>query len=98
MGQPKIEPRVPMLDERATKGIEPLPISSGGISRLAYRRALIAEIDPDDQLQKAGLTRTQMENPRATIKVRDQIKFLNLVSSALEDDFLGFHLAQECDL
>ena len=30
--------------------------------------------------------------------MRDQIKFLNLVASALEDDFLGFHLAQECDL
>jgi AraC-like DNA-binding protein len=87
-----------MLDECATKGMDRLPVASGGMSRLAYRRALIAGIDPEGQLQKAGLTRAQMENPRATIKVRDQIKFLNLIASALDDDFLGFHLAQECDL
>src|SRR4029078_4555070 len=87
-----------MLDECATKGMDRLPVASGGMSRLAYRRALIAGIDPEGQLQKAGLTPPQRENPRAWIKVRDQIKFLNLVASAMDDDFLGFHLAQECDL
>ena len=30
--------------------------------------------------------------------MRDQIKFLDLVAAALEDDFLGFHLAQTADL
>jgi hypothetical protein len=87
-----------MPSDSATKGMERLPVATGGISRLAYRRALIAGIDPEAQLQKAGLTRAQMENPRATIKVRDQIKFLNLMASAVGDDFLGFHLAQDCDL
>lgn len=46
----------------------------------------------------SGLTRAQIDNPRAQIKVRDQIKFLNFVASALNDDFLGFRLAQLCDL
>ena len=80
------------------KNIKHLPVATGGMSRLAYKHALAAGIDPETQLQKAGLTRAQIENPRAPIKVRDQIKFLDLVASAVDDDFLGFHLAQECDL
>ncbi|HET7802813.1 MAG TPA: AraC family transcriptional regulator ligand-binding domain-containing protein [Pseudolabrys sp.] len=82
----------------ARKGIERLPVANGGISRLAYKHARAAGIDPEAQLQEAGLTRGQIENPRAPIKVRDQIKFLNLVASTLDDDFLGFRLAQACDL
>jgi len=79
------------------KGTKHLPISSGGISRLAYKHAQAAGIDLEAQLNKAGLTRAQIENPRAPIKVRDQIKFLNLAATAVDDDFLGFHLAQACD-
>jgi AraC-like DNA-binding protein len=80
------------------KAIRHLPVATGGMSRLAYKHALAAGIDLEAQLHKAGLTRAQIENPRAPIKVRDQIKFLNLVAAAVDDDFLGFHLAQECDL
>jgi AraC-like DNA-binding protein len=80
------------------RGIDHLPVASGGISRLAYKHARAAGIDPATDLQKAGLTLAQIENPRAPIKVRDQIKFLNLVAAALEEDFLGFRLAQACDL
>jgi AraC-like DNA-binding protein len=87
-----------MRIDPARAGTERLPVASGGISRLAYKRARAEGIDPEAQLQEAGLTRAQIENPRAPIKVRDQIKFLNLVASAVDDDFLGFHLAQECDL
>ncbi|HET9413226.1 MAG TPA: AraC family transcriptional regulator ligand-binding domain-containing protein [Pseudolabrys sp.] len=68
------------------------------MSRLAYKRALAAGTNLETQLHEAGLTRAQIENPHAPIKVRDQIKFLNLAASAVDDDFLGFHLAQECDL
>lgn len=87
-----------MMNDPARERTERLPVASGGISRLAYKRARAAGIDLDAQLQKAGLTQAQIESPRATIKVRDQIRFLNLVASILDDDFLGFHLAQECDL
>jgi AraC-like DNA-binding protein len=87
-----------MQNDLAVKGIERLPVATGGMSRLAYKHALAQGIDPESQLHKAGLTRAQIENPRAPIKVRDQIKFLNLVASAVDDDFLGFHLAQNCDL
>jgi AraC-like DNA-binding protein len=78
--------------------IKHLPVATGGISRLAYKHALAGGINLEAQLRKAGLTRAQIENPRAPIKVRDQIKFLDLVASAVDDEFLGFHLAQECDL
>jgi hypothetical protein len=85
-------------NDRARKGIKHLPVATGGMSRLAYKHALAAGIDLDAQLREAGLTRAQIENPRTPIKVRDQIKFLNLAAAAVGDDFLGFHLAQECDL
>jgi AraC-like DNA-binding protein len=84
--------------DSAGKRVKRLPVATGGISRLAYKHAQALGIDTEAQLEKAGLTREQIENPRAPIKVRDQIKFLNLVASALDDDFLGFRLAQACDL
>lgn len=80
------------------KRIEHLPNASGGISRLAYKLAQSKGIDLEEQLQKAGITRAQIEDDRTPIKVRDQIKFLNLVASALDDDFLGLHLGKACDL
>jgi AraC-like DNA-binding protein len=80
------------------EAIKHLPVATGGMSRLAYKHALAAGTNVETQLHEAGLTRAQIENPHAPIKVRDQIKFLNLVASAVDDDFLGFHLAQECDL
>ena len=89
---------MPKRNHPPKKSIKHLPVATGGISRLAYKHARAAGIDLKAELQKAGLTRAQIENPREPIKVRDQIKFLNLVASAMDDDFLGFHLAQECDL
>ncbi|HET7847760.1 MAG TPA: AraC family transcriptional regulator ligand-binding domain-containing protein [Pseudolabrys sp.] len=68
------------------------------MSRLACVRAEKAGIALDPILKKAGLTRSQIENPRLTIGVRDQIEFLNLAAAALNDDLLGFHLAQTPDL
>ena len=65
---------------------------------MAYELSQSKGIDLEEQLQKAGITQAQIEDNRATIKVRDQIKFLNLLASALDDDFLGLHLGQACDL
>ena len=49
-------------------------------------------------LQKAGLTVRQAEDLAVRLPVRAQIRFLELASVALEDEFLGFHLAQSFDL
>ncbi len=75
-----------------------LPSTAGGMTRLAYDRAKAAGIALDPLLTKAGLTAHQIEDPQTVIRVRDQIKFLDLVATALEDDLLGFHLAQTADL
>src|ERR1700750_204281 len=78
--------------------LDRLPRATGGISRMAYARAKAAGVKLEPILDAADLTHDQIENPRAQIKVLDQIKFLNLVASVLDDDLLGFHLAQAYDL
>ena len=74
------------------------PNASGGIARLAFARAKATGISVEPLLKGAHLTLSQMDNPQAHLKVRDQIQFLNLVAGALADDYLGFHLAQTPDL
>jgi AraC-like DNA-binding protein len=49
-------------------------------------------------LKRTGLTRRQIHDRTAPVKVRDQIEFLNLVAEALDDGLLGFHLACHYDL
>jgi AraC-like DNA-binding protein len=49
-------------------------------------------------LRKAGLSERQIEDPDTPLEVQRQIKFLNLVAEALNDDLLGFHLSQNFDL
>jgi AraC-like DNA-binding protein len=75
-----------------------LPSTVGGMTRLAYARAKAACIALDPLLKQADLTHQEIEDPRSLLKVRNQVKFLNLVAVALEDDLLGFHLAQSADL
>ena len=77
---------------------ERLPSAHGAMSRFAYARAKGAGIALDALIRQAGLTRQQLDDPNASIAVRDQIKFLNLAAAALRDDLLGFHLAQMPDL
>jgi len=78
--------------------VDRLPSAHGGMSRFAYARAKSAGVALDPLIKKAGLTRQQLDDPHALIAVRDQIKFLNLAATALQDDLLGLHLAQMPDL
>ncbi len=80
------------------KRLGSLPTASGGIARLAYARAKEAGIDLGLLLKEVGLTPRQIEDPATRLKVRDQISFLNIAANALQDDLLGFHLAQSADL
>jgi Arabinose-binding domain of AraC transcription regulator, N-term len=80
------------------KPLGSLPNASGGITRLAYARAKEGGVNVVLLLKKAGLTLHQIENPGALLKVRDQIHFLNLAANVLQDNLLGFHLAQSFDL
>src|SRR4051812_19559078 len=75
-----------------------LPSATGQIARLAYTQAKNAGIEVGPLLQQAGITPHQIEHTDERLKVRDQIQFLNLTADALQDESLGFHLAQLPDL
>ena len=72
----------------------PLPPSSEGrITRLAAAHVQ-ASCDLKYLLARAGLRLKDLEDARARIGVQNQIKFLELASTAMDDPLLGFHLAQ----
>ena len=75
-----------------------LPSALGFASRLACQRARRQGIAVRPLLKKARLTSEQLADPESRLLVRDQIEFLNLAAEALDDDMLGFHLAQDFDL
>ena len=70
-----------------------LPNANGGIARLAWARAREAGLDLHRILKKSGVTLREIEDPSLPLRVQKQIQILNLISDALPDDFLGFHLA-----
>jgi AraC-like DNA-binding protein len=70
----------------------------GSITRLAYAFARQKGVDADKLLRRAGLSRAQIDNPKARVQAGAQIKFLNLVAVATHDDLLGFHLSLHFDL
>ncbi len=86
-----------MHDPKVTR-LDAPPTASGAITRLAYAHAKEAGAELGSILKKADLTLHQIEDSGTRLKVRDQIRFLNFVAVALQDDFLGFHLAQPADL
>jgi hypothetical protein len=68
------------------------------LSRLVCARARAAGIDVAPLMVKAGVTRQQVEDDSVWLTVQGQIRFVELVANALQDDFLGFHVAQSFDL
>jgi hypothetical protein len=74
-----------------------LPTAGGGIARAAYSAAIKARLDIDPLLKSSGLTAVQLKNPDTRIAVKNQIKFLNQVAGALQDDF-RINLAQGANL
>src|SRR5215467_10162520 len=86
------------MPDSETNWSEGVPRTVGDIARLAYSHALSNGANADVLLPKAGLSHEQIDDPDALLEVQSQIKFLNLVAEALNDEFLGFHLAQNFDL
>ena len=68
------------------------------MTRLAFAHAKASGISTTPLLERAGLTRRQIDDRRVRVKVRDQVEFMNLVAAAMDDELLGFHLAQHCEL
>jgi AraC-like DNA-binding protein len=86
------------VSDLEAKRLGALPSAVGTITRLAYAQTAAAGIDVGPLLKKAGLTPQQIDDTTVRLNVRDQITFLNLAADALQDEFLGFHLAQPPDL
>ena len=80
------------------KDLDTFPSAMGVITRLACERAKQQGVEVDLLLRKAGLTRQQIDDPRARLPVKSQIRFVELAAKALDDEYLGFHLAQKFDL
>jgi hypothetical protein len=87
-------------DMRTSKpaSIHSMPSATSEIARMACAR--MREVGPPffPLLSKAGLNADQIENRSIRVKARSQIKLLELVANALQDDLLGFHLARDYDL
>ena len=82
-------------DASAQSGI---PYAKGTIARLACAHARKAGLPLPPLLRRANLTAQQIGDPRARLAVRDQIRLLNVIAEELNDELLGFHLAQQCEL
>ena len=74
------------------------PHATGTLARLACRRAREAGIDVAPLMAKANVTSRQVEDDDVRLPVAGQIKFLEIIANALQDDFLGFHLARDFDV
>ena len=75
-----------------------MPSATGGIARLVCARLRESGVKLAPLLSRAGLTVEQIDNRSARLKAQSQIRFLELAAAALQDDFLGFHLARDFDL
>jgi AraC-like DNA-binding protein len=73
-------------------------MAEGTLARLASARARAAGIDVTPLMAKAGVTRQQVEEEDFGLPAEDQIRFVELIAHALQDDLLGFHLACDVDL
>jgi AraC-like DNA-binding protein len=96
-GNPEFE-RAVTVSDIDPKNLSKLPTCRGMLSRLAYARARDAGIELAPLVKESGATEQQITDDETPIAVRRQIRFLNLVAEALNDELLGFHLAQTQDL
>ena len=61
----------------------------------AHARAAGLALTP--LLRQVNLTPQKINDKRVRLTVRDQIRILNVVADELDDELLGFHLAESCE-
>jgi AraC-like DNA-binding protein len=83
--------------QQSLRGLAGLPTASGGLSRLAANRARDAGVNLEPLLSRSGLTPDQIDDPERRIDAANQIAFLEIVAGALNDELLGFSLAEKFD-
>jgi AraC-like DNA-binding protein len=84
-------------DEAEFQSLVGAPTAWGVAARLAVEHLERASIDVAPLLSKSGLSGTAIAEGKR-INVASQIHFLELVSRAAKDDWIGLKLAGECDL
>jgi AraC-like DNA-binding protein len=72
--------------------------AEGTLSRLACARARAAGLDVTPLMAKAGVTQRQVQEDNVWLPAQAQIRLVELIADALQDDFLGFHIARDMDL
>jgi AraC-like DNA-binding protein len=75
-----------------------MPSATGGIARMVATRLREAGVPLAPLLSGAGLTIKQIDDRSVRLPAQGQIRFLKLAAEALQDDLLGFHLAQDLEL
>jgi AraC-like DNA-binding protein len=85
------------MARQARKHPGPIRRCAGVLSRVAYRYGARNGVDIASLLEQAGLTQEEIKNRNARIGVINQIKFVGFVATALGDELLGFHLADDFD-
>lgn len=84
--------------QRSPQETAALRAVKGVISKLAAERAAQAGIDFVPLLRDVGLTPDLIKDPEICIAVEAEIEFLAVIAEALQDKWLGFHLARDSDL
>jgi AraC-like DNA-binding protein len=80
------------------KRLSRVPSTGGRITRRACAVMRQAGIELAPLLAQAGLTSQQIDDENGRIAVQSQIRLIELAADAMQDEFLGFHLAQDFDL
>jgi hypothetical protein len=79
------------------KRLSAIPSTAGAITRRACATVTEAGVELAPLLARAGLTSQQIGDDTARISVRSQISFVELAADAMQDEFIGFHLACDFD-
>jgi hypothetical protein len=79
------------------KGLASIPMTQGGLSRLAIARLKSAGVPVGPLLRRVGLTAEVIADPEERLSVQSQIRLLDEAAIALKDDCLGFTLARDFD-
>lgn len=83
--------------ERSLATATGFPQTAGVMTRLAYEHAHKAGLPVSLLARRAGLTPRVIQDWSVKLDAPDQAAFLVSVAASLDDDLLGFHLAQHAD-
>jgi AraC-like DNA-binding protein len=96
--EPQISEMASLMRDSGLQQISMRPSAAGTLSRLACARAVSAGTDVAPLMVKAGVMHRQVEDDSVRLTVQGQIRFVELIADALQDNLLGFHLGCDCDL